>query len=239
MPKLKLVSRGIERTRAKAPAAPRAKRLPITPAILEGIRRCWEPFGLEYNYIMLWAACTTAFFGFFRLGELTVPSDSAFDPACHLSPADVSIDSRDSPSLVRFFLKTSKTDQLHQGVPIILGRANSPICPVAAATAYIAVRGQAPGPFFRFRDTKPLTQDRFISAVRAALSQLGLPCSDYACHSFRIGAATTAAEHGIEDSTIQALGRWKSDAFRTYIRIPQETLAAVTAIMGSSVTSNS
>lgn len=87
-------------------------------------------------------------------------------------------------------------DQLHQGVPIILSQAKSPICPVTAVTAYMAVRGQAPGPFFRFLDTRPLTQERFISAVRAALNQLSLPGSDYAC---RIGAATTTAECGIED----------------------------------------
>ena len=53
---------------------------------------------------MLWAACTTAFFGFFRLGEILVPSDSLFDRNVHLTMANIAIDRRENPSM------------LHQGV---------------------------------------------------------------------------------------------------------------------------
>ena len=44
----------------------------------------------------------------------------------------------------------------------------------------------------------------------------------YAGHSFRIGAASTAAANGIEVSIIQTLGRWISSAYLDYIRIPAE-----------------
>ena len=56
--------------------------------------------------------------------------------------------------------------------------------------------------------------------VRLALARAGIPTSGYFSHSFRIGAATSAAE---ADSTIQALGRWTSSAFMTYIRAPLGT----------------
>ena len=59
--------------------------------------------------MMLWEACTLAFFGFLRSGEITVPSDVVFDATCHLSPADVQVDSRESPALLRVPLKQSKT----------------------------------------------------------------------------------------------------------------------------------
>ena len=42
----------------------------------------------------------------------------------------------------------------------------------------------------------------------------------YKGHSFRIGAATFAAECGFSDAQIRLMGRWQSDAFRKYIRSP-------------------
>ena len=40
----------------------------------------------------------------------------------------------------------------------------------------------------------------------------------YMSHSFRIGAACHVSEKGFSDSQIRALGRWRSDIFTTYIR---------------------
>ena len=36
----------------------------------------------------------------------------------------------------------------------------------------------------------------------------------------KIGAASLAAEKGLSDAQIRHLGRWKSDAFKLYIRQP-------------------
>lgn len=43
----------------------------------------------------------------------------------------------------------------------------------------------------------------------------------YKGHSFRIGAASHAADRGLSDAQIRALGRWKSNAFQRYIRVPR------------------
>ena len=79
----------------------------------------------------------------------------------------------------------------------------------------------------------PLTKPTFITELRKILMALGLPDVNYAGHSFRIGAATSAALAGVEDSTIQLLGRWQSAAFLRYVRTPRERLAAVSTTIAA------
>jgi len=67
----------------------------------------------------------------------------------------------------------------------------------------------------------------FIAATRQALAAANLPAHEFAGHSYRIGATTTAATAGIEDSTIQMLGCWKSSSYQLYIRMDPGHLALV------------
>ena len=92
-------------------------------------------------------------------------------------------------------------------------------------------RHQAPPPLFpRYA---PVTRTQFMTEVRRALSEAGLPAQNYAGHSFRIGAATTAATLGVEDSTIQTLERWKSNAFLTYIKLGTGQLATLSVTLAT------
>ena len=158
----------------------------------------WNSSATEHNTIMLWAICTVAFFGFFRLGEI-IPSGSHSDPMQHLARGDIAVDDRENPSLLQVHLKISKTDQLRKGTDIYIGKTDDDICPVAAVLVFLAVRGQIPGPLFICHDGKPCTKDWFIPKLRSALE--------------------TA------DSTIKALGRWHSSAYLAYVRLPKEQLA--------------
>lgn len=222
-PVLQYVLRGVKRM----PRPPPQHRLPITPQVLRCLKSQWASHASDPNYVMLWAACCVGFFGFLRAGEFTVPSSQDFNPSSSLTVEDVSVDQHANPTLIRIHLKQSKTDPFRHGVDIYLGRTNVDLCPVAALLAYIAVRPSTQGPLFIFRDGTPLTRDKLVVAVRQALGQAGIESAMYSGHSFRIGAATTAALMGVEDSMIKMLGRWESAAYQRYIRTPRDTLAAV------------
>ena len=79
---------------------------------------------------------------------------------------------------------------------------------------------------FALKNGNPLTKSVFTAKIRDALRIIGLPEENFAGHSFRIGAATAAANVGIEDSDIWTMGRWSSSAFLAYIRTPREHLAS-------------
>lgn len=93
-------------------------------------------------------------------------------------------------------------------------------CPVQIILDYLSLRGQLPGALFSFVDGSPVSRALFIDRLSMAIKYCGLDPSRYKGHSFRIGAASFAADAGMSDAQIRALGRWKSNAFQKYIRIP-------------------
>ena len=228
-PRLEYVLKGIRRAPQTVPTRP---RLPITPTILRSFHALWSR---EQNpdYQMLWAACCLGFFGFLRSGEFTVHSasgSSVRNPA-PLLLSDIALDSIQRPTVVSVRICQSKTDPFRLGVTLYLGITRDIVCPVKSMAAYLAVRSREQGPLFLYQDGSPLTRGRLVVVVREALSQMGLDSSNYAGHSFRIGAATTAAQVGIPESTIQMLGRWQSSAYARYIRTPRQDLATLSSVL--------
>ena len=120
MPTLKRVQAGIARTRLGR-GHPSKIRLPITAQILSQIKQNLEQVAYPEKQV-LWAICCTAFFGFFRLGELLLPSSTAFNPRLHMAWGDMAVDNPQATSMVKFRLKQSKTDQFGRGVDVIVGR---------------------------------------------------------------------------------------------------------------------
>ena len=224
MPQLQYVLRGARRNTAGRQGR---TRLPITPEILEQLRRVWERYPSRYDAVMLWAASTLCFFAFLRMGEAVSPSDSSFDPRYHLAYGDVRFNSTTEPGWMEVHIKRSKCDQYCSGVTLTVGATGTQICPIAAMVGYLMQRGDKPGPLFTFEDGRALTRDRFVTAIRAALRACGIDHTLYAGHSFRVGAATTAAARGLQDSLIKTLGRWESSAYTLYIRTPRATLISV------------
>ena len=131
-------------------------RLPITPSILWRIKTVWLSKGVTANRLMLWAAATTAFFGFCHSGEVTVNSESSYDPNTHLSYSDLAADHPSDPSMVLIVLKHSNTDQARKGMKIVIGKTEDDLCPVRALLTYLNARGSHPGPLFQWSSGVPL-----------------------------------------------------------------------------------
>ena len=137
----------------------------------------------------------------------------------------IEVDNVAKPRMLKVSIKASKTDPFRKGEVVYLGWTGKQLCPVAAILAYMTVREAGPGPPFRFKDGRPLTRPCLVSEVRLALEEAGTSSAGISGHSFRIGAATTAAERGVGDSTIKDMGKWRSNAYQRYIKTDQRGLA--------------
>lgn len=175
--------------------------------------------------LMLWAAMTPAFFGFLRIGELTCIS--TFDPKLHLMNRDITFMPRNSPQYMLVRLKVSKTDPFRQVQTIVIGKTNSPLCPVSAIVAYLNSRplSSDSAPLFTYVSGGLLTQEKLIRETRLLISKGGLDSREFAGQSFRIGAK--AASANLPLWLIKVLGRWSSDCFERYIKTPPSVLAQI------------
>ena len=151
---------------------PTRVRLPITIHIMKNMKDALSREPDTYNNTMLWAACCMAFFGFMRIGEFTIAAEGSYEKTTHLSPADISVDKRNNPRLLRVTIKQSKTDPFHQGVNIFLGATDGPICPVVDILKYLAVQGNHQCPLFITEDGSELTRQTFAALINRLLSRL-------------------------------------------------------------------
>ena len=197
-PRLQLILKGIQKSQSVT--HPPRVRLPITFGIMKDIMHLISQKPKTYSNSMMWAACCLAFFGFLRVSEFTIPSDTQFDEEVHLCLDDISVDCRDNPQVLRLRLKQSKTDPFRRGVSIYLGTTESNLCPVKGILPYLAMRGSRAGPLFIYTDGRGLTQSLLKAAFDDLLIDLHLDKKQYNTHSFRIGAATSAKQANIPDT---------------------------------------
>ena len=216
------VIRGIRKTQGARFKKP--PRIPITPPLLTLLgTKLWNSSTKFQDKAMLWAAMLTAFYGFLRVSEYTASHVNKYNPSTTLCYEDVAIKSQ---HVISITIKSSKTDPFRQGTTIFIHRNNSALCPVQALIKYLHMHPTRSGPLFTWHDGRFLTRSGLASTLSKIKPQ---HLSTLSSHSFRIGAATTAAAAGYPRWLIQALGRWSSNCYKDYIRIPQTTLHKVSA----------
>jgi len=231
-PLVKLVLKGKENMDSIADRR-KDDRLPMTIEKMRQLKsqtRAWKA-GLQ-DKLLMWAISTLAFHGGFRIHELLCRTEATFDPDFDLLGGDIRVarDHQSQDSLISVKLKCSKENKTGKAVIVEVHETKRTLCPVKAFTRWIErAHVEKDLPLFRKEDGTPVTGMAFNKWLKNMMPATA--GGKHASHSFRIGLASTMAARGLSTSDIKEAGRWSSNAYEQYIRLPQiKRAAAATAI---------
>ena len=207
-------------------------RLPIQKPLLKQLLLTTNEHFLGEGQVYLAhlyrALFSTAYFGLFRIGELTTGSHP-------IKAVDVQI--AQNKKKVLFILRSSKTHWFDDK-PQIVKISNTPIneidqkklkctrsvspmpCPFELLRSYLASRPTCTSldePFFVFRDRTPVTPSQMRSTLKAMLQKAGFDREIYSGHSFRSGRSLDLLKLKVPVLEIQKLGRWRSNCVFSYL----------------------
>ena len=193
-------------------------RLPITVHILDKLIGCIPLIITStYEQKLFTAVFLFAFSAFARVGELVWTNNAVSDHILCLSDLSFScVNGKIQKVLVCFRKYKHSNGQQSKIVSVSHGKTS--VSAITALVQFIDKRKTNAGPLFCYSNGTCLTRTHFDNILRRCLKMIGLDSSKYKGHSFRIGAATAAAENGLSDAQIRSLGRWNSNAFQKYIR---------------------
>ncbi|XP_006818573.1 uncharacterized protein LOC102807183 [Saccoglossus kowalevskii] len=165
-----------------------------------------------------------AFFGFLRVSEFTAPTTTSYDSRRTLLNSDIL-----AGTDLTIRIKTSKTDPYRRGCDIVIAPSGSSVCAVQAYKEYQQLQQRFDHhPAFIFRNGLFLTRQALNDITRQLITRAGVQNAHlYSTHSFRSGAATSAAKANLPDWLIKTLGRWRSDSYQIYITTPVAVLRSV------------
>ena len=183
-----------------------------------------EPTLFSTHYCALFS---TAYFGLFRVGELTSGSHPVLVKNVHVGR---------NKNKVLFMLLTSKTHGLYsrpQSIKISSieldpgtrkGKHNKQsfkFCPYKLLRKYFQIRPKYKSikePFFVFSDRSPVKPEQMRTMLKDMLHKSGFDEANYNCMSLRIGRASNLLKLGVSVETIKKLGRWTSNSVFSYLR---------------------
>lgn len=126
---------------------------------------------------------------------------------------------------MEFTLPASKNDPFRKGIKLTIASTGDTGCPVHAMERLKATDTHGPphAPLFcnGQNEQKAFTREYVVGKLQELATGAGCGHEVWNGHSFHRGAATWAAQVGIPEHQIQTLGRWRSDAYKTYIEIPR------------------
>ena len=206
------LSRMLSRYKKNAPAVKRAAPLTLghLEACLNEILKLSLPV---YEATMLRAILLTCYYGCMRIGEL-----------CFSGNRNNILKTRAAE-----FVKTKDTKYFkftlaqfkHSKEPATLAFAANPSsshCPVAALEDYLSRRPGNAEFFFATQLGSSVKRAWVADNLKKLIRLAGFKGDAFTTHSLRAGRATDLAEAGVSDAQIRVAGRWRSDAYKVYLR---------------------
>ena len=190
-------------------------RLPITKCILHKMVDALEYCSTSgFQRVVYKSMFLLAFAAFLRVGEMTVSNGNTSNV---LKREDVYF-SPEGKNLIIIFRAYKHSGGRQKSIKI--ERTNCIYCPVKAFTEFLVLRKSFQSVFlFCWASGRPVQRVEFAKLLESTVRFIGLDPQLYKGHSFRIGAACNAFNQGCSDAQIRQLGRWRSDAFKAYIRV--------------------
>jgi hypothetical protein len=219
---VKLVVKGKANEDAIAKRRTGTARIAVTENIMlllkDKIRR-WDAAGQDR--LLVWAVCTVAFAGAFRIHELLCRLESTFDPDFELLGSNI-VEHATGKS-VSFILRSPKEQKSTAPVVVDIFENNSELCPLRAYRKWRrGAKIRADMPVFRWQDGTPLTGKKLNCIIKELLKDhLTYATGKVTTHSFRSGIASMMAARGFAEDDIKAIGRWSSRAYEAYIKHPR------------------
>ena len=185
------------------------------------------------------AALALALQGLLRSAEYACDAGVKFNPAKHLTRADIVECSAER--LVVMMLPCKNMRHLTgKTCPLVIGSGGEMVDAVAEVRNMMAVDPVGPlaagsTPLFRDPATnEPLRTAHMRQCVRDVMRAAGVSDpSHFGTHSLRIGGATALFAAGADPTVIRTMGRWSSDCYRLYVRACFESTLKWSRLAGS------
>ena len=177
------------------------RRLPMTMTMMRLLKNQIRKWAVPLEQrLLMWAVCSLAFHGAFRISELLSKSaGETLDRNC------------------------SKENKTGKAVLIEVYESGGTLCPVKAFGRWKTKTTSESGlPAFREADGTPLTGTKFNKWLKNRLEEyIDYGKGQFSSHSFRIGLATTLGTKGFSDDDVKEAGRWNSNTYEIYMRLPR------------------
>jgi len=177
--------------------------------------------------LTVWGACTTAFFGALRFGEILPQKSYDYCEMETLLCSDLKFRSDGS---ILMHIKLDKVRNMKGSFIVIFEFPLAGCCPVKTLEQMKKTKFNSNSPVFQFESGKNLCSTQLNMTLQKLLCPvIGPAAYQISGHSFRAGLPSARASKPdlANDKDIKAWGRWSSESYLLYTRLKHKQKKAL------------